>query len=175
MPSRWWYAVAAVLVVAGFAVSGFLFVKAVDDFPEPVAQGRVGTPLQATLHKEGLTVFTADRAAALACSASGPGGAVPLRPVNINETVSTGAGTWYVALRSTDPTPPGDYTVSCTSEQQSLVYAVGPRATVVGFVGTLFAALGAAGGGFVLGSLVGIVTLLRRRSAKQRIGFQHYG
>lgn len=168
-PSRWWYAVAALIAVAGFVLAGFLLVKAVDDFPEPVAHGPVGTPLTAAVDQEGLTVFVDDPAFSVVCEATGPSGApVPLRASSVNESITTGSATWYVALRSEEPSPPGRHTVLCESEDGSLVYAVGPRATVVGFVGALFGAFGAAGGGFVVGCLVAIVVFLLRRSAGRR-------
>lgn len=169
-PSRLWYAVAALIAVAGFVVAGFLLVKATSEFPVPKAEGRVGTELTVDLDQEGLTIFVSQRGYQVYCAVTdAAGNNVATQAPGLTETIGVGGRQWYVAERSLQPTPPGRYQVSCDSEQTSLLYAVGARTTVVGFVGTLFGAFGAAGLGFLVGSVIAIIVFFRRRAARRRL------
>ncbi|MBD8507104.1 hypothetical protein HT102_11450 [Hoyosella sp. G463] len=163
-PSSRWYLLVAVLVVVGLAVGALLAWAAAGAFPSVTAEARANQPLEVSIEDEGLTIFADTDRASLDCEVSDTRGAtVPMRGLSTTETISVGARTWHVVLRSSEPVRPGEYSVLCTSEDSSVIYGVGPRATVFGFVGLVLGAVAALGIGVVGGFLLWLVIFLLRR------------
>ncbi|WP_278313894.1 hypothetical protein [Lolliginicoccus levis] len=163
-PSSRWYLLVAALVVVGIALGALLAWRAVSEFPFVTAETRANQPIEASIEEEGLTIFADTERASLECEVSDASGAtVPMRGLSASETITVGSRSWHVILRSSEPTPPGDYSVLCTSEDSSVIYGVGAWSSVFGFVGLVLGAVAALGVGLFGGFLLWLVIFLLRR------------
>jgi hypothetical protein len=167
-PSRTWTWVGVGLLVLAVVLSGFFVWKVVETLPrtpQPVGAGSVH------LDQEGLTIYSSQPVLPPACQANDSTGAdVPMERPGASETITINSKTWYVVLRSAEPVPAGDYTVSCTDRETNATYAVGPRSSVLGFVGAIFSAIGS----FVIlgsaGVLILVISAVKRRRANRPLG-----
>ncbi|GAA5111268.1 hypothetical protein [Haloechinothrix salitolerans] len=178
-PSKALYAVAVgvfVLALAGGALIGF---NAINAFPGPVAELSSGEQRDVTLDDEGLTIFIDRTPASARCQATDNTGApVELGPTKGTETVTASGAEWRVLLRSTNPVPPGTYTVTCVATEataETAWFGVGPHASVFGAVAMIFGAFGLAMLGSLVAVIIGLVTFFRRRSALRKRQQQPYG
>lgn len=162
-PSRAWTVVAVGLLAMGLVLTGFFLWKAIDNrpgTPKPITAGPV------RLDREGLTVYASQPMLQASCQATDSNGtAIPLsRPLG-SETITINSKSWYVVLRSVEPVPSGQYSVSCASASAA-TFGVGPRSSVLGFVGAIFGAIGS----FLFFGLAGVLILViagvKRRRAK---------
>ena len=179
-PSAWWYASAAIPVLAGLVIGVLMIVGAVksvvhsvDDFAAPgqiVVRGLDdGEQRDIYVHRPSFIA-----ASSAACRVTGPNGPVALNGGdNTNLTIN---GDSYRSLLTFTANADGDYLVRCTPEEQ-VGLAVGPH---IG-VSTVFGILGGVGVivlGFILAGLVaGLVAILRHRSKvnQQRAQLGGYG
>jgi hypothetical protein len=167
-PSRTWTWVGVGLLVLAVVLTGFFVWKVVETLPrtpQPVEAGSVH------LDQEGLTIYSSQPVLPPACVAKDSTGAdVPLKRPSASETITINSKTWYVITRSAEPVPAGNYSVSCTDGETNATYAVGPRSSVVSFVGAIFGAIGS----FVILGIAGVLVLvisgLKRRRANRPPG-----
>lgn len=160
--TRRWTVVAIAVLAVGLALSGFFLWKAIDSrpsLPKPIGAG----PVQ--LDREGLTIYSTQQVLQPSCQAKDASGAdIPLERIQGTEEITVNSSTWYVVLRSADPVPAGAYSVTCTGAEGT--YGVGPRASVLGFIGYVLGAIGS----FLLFGLTGVLILVlstvRRRRAR---------
>jgi hypothetical protein len=173
-PSRAWYVLPgllllAALTLAGFGLSSFVhFVRSDLRFYQPESSISVTS--------DGFTLYTEDgaatRAADVRCTAVGPAGAVSLRPISGRVAWSNNAGT-FVAIASTPrDVPPGRYVIQCSTEMtgSDLPLYVGPRLDLAavgqlvafGIVAPLFLGVCAA-------VLFAILAILRYRAHRRAI------
>jgi hypothetical protein len=153
-PSRAWTVAAVALLAVGLVLTGFFAWKAFVNrpaSPQPVEAGPV------RLDREGLTIYSSQPVLRPPCEVKDSTGAdIPLEAPSGSETITVNSGTWYVVLRSAEPVPAGEYSVSCSDDETNATYAAGPRFSVLGFA---FALLGAIGS-FVVFGLLGTVILV---------------
>jgi hypothetical protein len=167
-PSRTWTWVGVGLLVLAVVLTGFFVWKVVETLPRtphPVGAGPVH------LDQDGLTIYSSQPVLPPSCEAKASTGAdVPLQRPSGSETITINSKTWYVVSRSAEPVPAGDYSVSCTDRETNATYAVGPRSSVLGFVGAIFGAIGS----FVILGIAGVLVLvisgLKRRRANRPPG-----
>jgi hypothetical protein len=115
-PSRAWFLLPSVLLLAGALLGGFgisAFVNLVrSDFRAYQPDSSI------SVTKDGFTLYAADGTTGpddLRCTATGPNGQIRLRPVSARSTLSNGRGT-FVAIASTpEELPAGPYVISCES------------------------------------------------------------
>jgi len=140
-PSRAWYLLPTLLVLAavllaGFGIASFARFVGTDFHAYQQGSSIAVTPDGFTVYAEGRMT----RAADLRCTVTGTGATVTLRPVSGRTTMSNNNGT-FTALASTPPgMPAGQYVLSCVSELSGddvRIY-VGPRLDLAG-VGRLVA------------------------------------
>jgi hypothetical protein len=156
------------LLVLAVVLTGFFVWKVVETLPrtpQPIGAGSVH------LDQEGLTIYSSQPVLPPACEAKDSTGAdVPLTRPSGSETITINSKTWYVVTRSAEPVPAGDYSVNCTDRETNATYAVGPRSSVLGFVGAIFGAIGS----FVILGIAGVLVLvisgLKRRRANRPPG-----
>jgi hypothetical protein len=132
--------------------------------PQPIENGEVH------LAKEGLTIYASIPVLTPPCKVQdAAGNDVPVSSPHGSETITINGDSWYVVARSVATVPAGDYSMSCTDDETSAIYAVGPKSSVLAFVLSIF--------GVVLGALIFIglgVTFLTvgavRRNRRRRAG-----
>jgi hypothetical protein len=164
-PSQTWTWIGVGLLVLAVVLTGFFVWKVVETLPRtplPVGAGPVH------LDQDGLTFYSSQPVLPPACEATDSTGAdVPLKRPSGSETITINSKTWYVVSRSAEPVPAGDYSVSCTDRETNATYAVGPRSSVLAFVGAIFGAIGS----FVILGIAGVLVLvisgLKRRRANR--------
>lgn len=164
--TRGWTVVAIAVLAVGLALSGFFLWKAIDgrpSLPKPIGAG----PVQ--LDREGLTIYSTQQVLQANCQAKDASGAdVPLQRPLGTEEITVNSSTWYVVLRSVNSVPAGAYSVTCTGSEGT--YGVGPRASVLGFIGSVLGAIGS----FLFFGLTGVLILVlaavKRRRAKAAAG-----
>ena len=158
-----WIAIAC--FVFGLGLTGLFvnrIVRTAPSSPQPVEQGTIH------LTKVGLTVYASVPVLRPPCEVRDPNGAVlTLQEPSASETITINSETWYVVARTVDHVPPGDYTVSCTDDVTSAVYAAGPRSTLVDFAVSILAAIGSVLFFSVLGASLLTVNIVRRRRANR--------
>jgi hypothetical protein len=149
-----WTWVGVGLLVLAVVLTGFFIWKVVETLPrtpQPIGAGSVH------LDQEGLTIYSSQPVLPPACEATDSTGAdVPLKRPSGSETITINSKNWYVVSRSAEPVPAGDYSVSCTDRETNATYAVGPRSSVLGFVGAIFGAIGS----FVILGIAGVLVLV---------------
>ena len=146
-------------IVVGFFV--WRIVVTAPRTPQPIEDGVVH------LTKPGLTIYASVPVLTPPCEVQDANGNdVPIKPPSGSETITINGESWYVAARSTQTVPAGDYSISCTDDETSATYAAGPRSSVVAFVlsilGTVFSFLIFIGLGITL-LTVGAVKAARRK------------
>ncbi|MPZ01046.1 MAG: hypothetical protein GEU97_24395 [Actinophytocola sp.] len=178
-PSKALYAVAVGVFVLSLVGAALIGANAINAFPGPVAELSSGEQRDVTLDDEGLTIFVDRTPADARCQATDDSGApVELGPTKGSETVNTSGTEWHVLLRSTQPVPPGTYTVTCAAADgapDTTRFGVGARASVFGAVAMIFGAFGLALLGSLVAVIIGLVTFFRRRSALRKRQQQSYG
>lgn len=154
-----WSAIASFVI--GLAAAGFFVVRIVDTAPrspQPIGSGSVH------LDEEGLTIYSSRPVLRPPCEVKDANGSdVPLTSPTGSETITINNDTWYVISRSVVPVPAGDYVVSCPDDQTTATYAVGPRSSVLGFVGSIFGLLGSLFVFFGLGITLLIIAVVKHR------------
>jgi hypothetical protein len=167
-PSQTWTWVGVGILVLAVVLTGFFVWKVVETLPrtpQPAGAGPVH------LDQDGLTIYSSQPVLPPACEAKDSTGAdVQLKRPSGSETITINSKTWYVVSRSAEPVPAGDYSVSCTDSETKATYAIGPRSSVLGFVGAIFGAIGS----FVIlgiaGVLILVISVLKRRRANHPPG-----
>ena len=69
--------------------------------------------------------------------------------------------------RSVETVPPGEYVVSCADEDTGTSYGVGPRMSILGFVGSIFGLIGSLLVFIGVGVVLLVVGALKRRKANR--------
>lgn len=152
------------VLVAGIALVTFLIFKVIDAFPAPVTSGLIGSPITATLDSDGVTILVDDPSYRIDCGLTDSSGrTLPLHQPGGTTTITVNGHSWWVALESTDPTPPGTYTATCTSADAGLGYAIGERGNVLSMVGMIFGIIGT-----VIATIVIAITLFVFAGVRQR-------
>jgi hypothetical protein len=186
-PSRAWYAVAAVVAIAGVAgaiLLGLALFHAVDQPIERFASGR--TLVLAMQRGDRRTIYQqvrgVDRASGLyrlddvgagvlACRVRGPGGQPVPTTASGNLTLTLGSDEYH-AKRDFAATRTGAHAVTCPApgvpEGARLALAVGPRIRILGFVTSIFGSLAALFGGLAVGAVIAGLTALLRHQNRRR-------
>jgi hypothetical protein len=180
-PTRWWYAVALVILVAGFALAGlFVFdrlTRATDALTRVDVPGEAQLPLEAgdyTIFHElqpstdGVVAGTSDLEG-LVLGLSGPdGAAVTLEAYGASGSYSVGGRTGR-AVMSFTASEAGDYRLVAAypdgADAPRGVLAIG-KGFVEGILTTVFGALGIVLGAGAVAVVIAIRTFLRRRAAR---------
>lgn len=178
-PGRFWYVIAAIIIVAGIGggITVFAFgvssvAGSVPEFDKLIA---TDTPTAVGLTKDrdwALYVeYPGDEAPAVTCTAESLDGEATLSSGNTTFTFSSGGQTWHLAYEvSVDTT--GDYTFTCGSDPKAGSFAVGEAVDVGGFVGGIFGTIGGLIGipcfSLVVGGVIILVVALRRGSSRKR-------
>jgi hypothetical protein len=187
-PSRAWYAVAAVVAIAGVAgaiLLGLALFHAVD---QPIERFPSGRALVLAMQRgdrrtiyqqvrgvdptpEGLFWLHDVGAGELACRVRGPGGQPVPTTASSNLTLTLGSDEYH-AKRDFAATRTGAHAVSCPApgvpEGARLALAVGPRIRILGFVTSIFGALAALFGGLAVGAVIAGLTALLRHQNRRR-------
>ncbi len=178
-PSKALYGIAVGVFVLSLVGAALIGANAINAFPGPVAELSSGEPRDVTLDDEGVTIFVDRISTSARCQATDDSGAaVTLGSTKGTETVTASGTEWHVLLRSTQPVPPGTYTVTCVAAEgapETTRFGVGPRASVFGAVAMIFGAFGLALLGSLIAVIIGLVTFFRRRSALRKRQQQPYG
>ncbi|MCE5288197.1 MAG: hypothetical protein LLG14_03045 [Nocardiaceae bacterium] len=162
------------VLVAGITLVTFLIFKVIDAFPAPVDSGLVGTPITATLDSDGVTILVDDPSYQIDCGITdSTGRPIPLYQPGGTTTITVNGHSWWVALESTNPTPPGTYTATCTSADAGLAYAVGERGNVLSMVGMIFGIIGTIIATIVIVIALFVIAGVRKRKA-QRQQLDHF-
>jgi hypothetical protein len=165
-PSQTWTWVGVGLLVLAVVLTGFFVWKVVETVPR-TPQSIEGGAVH--IDQEGLTIYSSQPVLPPACKAfaSTTGADVPLKRPSGSETITINSKTWYVVWRSAEPVPAGDYVATCSGQDTNATYAIGPRSSVLGFVGAIFGAIGS----FVILGIAGVLVLvisgLKRRRANR--------
>jgi ABC-type sugar transport system permease subunit len=130
-PSRAWFIVPCILLIAALALAGIGFSSFVSFARSEVRTYEPGTSV--SVSEDGFTLYTLDsnttQTAGLRCTANRPGMQVRLQPISGRISWSNGKDT-FVAIASTPPdVPPGRYAISCVGafgESEVPLY-LGPR------------------------------------------------
>jgi hypothetical protein len=158
-----WLAIASFVI--GIALAGFFAFRIVETAPrspQPIGSGPVH------LKEVGLTIYASVPVLRPPCTVQdATGGEQPLGHLQGSETITINGKTWYVVAKTVDDVPPGDYLVSCSDDVTSATYAVGPRSSVLGFVGSIFGLLASLFTFCGVGIALLIVALIKRRRAKR--------
>ncbi|HEX7537120.1 MAG TPA: hypothetical protein VF391_08950, partial [Dermatophilaceae bacterium] len=117
-PSRAWYVLPAVLLLAALTLAGFGLSSFVHFVRSDLHSYQPESSISVT--SDGFTLYTEDgattEAAGPRCTAVGPAGVVPLLPISGRVAWSNNAGT-FVAIASTPrDVPPGRYVIQCSTE-----------------------------------------------------------
>jgi hypothetical protein len=154
-----WIAIACFVI--GVVLTGFFVWRIVVTVPRSPLSIESGV---VHLDKEGLTIYASVPVPTPPCEAKDSAGAeVPLKQPAGSEQITIYGDTWYVVARSVDVVPAGDYNISCIDDQTSATYAVGPRSTVLGFVLSIFGAIGSLLVFGILGGVLLTVGIVRNR------------
>ncbi|MBA0124182.1 hypothetical protein H0B56_01340 [Haloechinothrix sp. YIM 98757] len=166
-PRRYWYIVAAGLLVIGLVAGGALGWRANATYPSIEGQVASGETEPVELDRAGMTIYTDKAFLDGGCEVEDPDGQeVPLDPVASTETVTFDDTAWQVVLRSSTSVPAGEYAVSCSSDSDA-VFGVGPDASVFTAEALVFGAVGSAGLGAFLAGMTTLLVFLRRRAARR--------
>ncbi len=159
-----WIAIASFVI--GLGLAGFFAFQIVRTAPSSPDQ--IGSGGSVHLDEEGLTIYSSVPVPRPPCEVKDSTGSdVPMTSPKGSETITINDDTWYVIARSTAPVPAGDYVVSCGEDVNSASYAVGPRASVMGFIGAIFGLLGSLFIFFGLGAVLLIIHFIKRSRAKR--------
>ncbi|MEV5965901.1 hypothetical protein AB0L70_29300 [Kribbella sp. NPDC051952] len=154
-----WIAIACFVIGAGLA--GFFVYRIVATAPRTPLSIESGV---VHLNKEGLTIYASIPVPTPPCEAKDSSGAdVALKEPTGSEQITINDETWYVVARSVDVVPAGDYSISCTDDQTAATYAAGPRSSVVGFVVSIFGAIGSLLVFGILGAVLLTIGIVRNR------------
>ncbi|SNR28820.1 hypothetical protein SAMN06265360_101267 [Haloechinothrix alba] len=166
-PRRYWYIVAAGLLVIGLVAGGTLGWRANAAYPSVEGEVASGETEQVEFDRAGMTIYTDRAFLDGGCEVEDPDGQeVPLDPVASTETVTFNDTEWQVVLRSSASVPAGEYSVSCTSDSDA-VFGVGPDASVFTAEALVFGAVSSAGLGAFLAGMTTLLVYLRRRAARR--------
>jgi hypothetical protein len=153
-PSQTWTWVGVGVLVLAVVLTGFFVWKVVETVPRTPQSIEAGA---VHLDQDGLTIYSSLPVLPPACKAHVSTGAdVPLKRPSGSETITINSKTWYVVWRSAEPVPAGDYVASCFGPDTNATYAIGPRSSVLGFVGAIFGAIGS----FVILGIAGVLILV---------------
>lgn len=179
-PGRFWYLVAAIVMVVGFAAGGVVFAlglsAVVDEAPDMDAMVAPDTPTEVALTTDrewAVYVDHADSPApAVECRAESSDGEVTLESPNSTFTYSDGEHRWHLVYE-VSVSADGDYTFDCGSDAAVETFAVGEAVDVGGFVGGVFGTIGGLFGlgcfGLVVGGVIILVVALRRSSNRKEL------
>ena len=159
-----WLAIASFVI--GLVLAGFFVWRIVETAPRSPEQ--IGTSGTVQLDKDGLTIYSSEPVLRPPCEVKDSSGAdVPLESPTGSETITINDNTWYVIARSVETVPPGEYVVSCADEDTGTSYGVGPRMSILGFVGAIFGLIGSLLVFIGLGVVLLIVGAVKRRKANR--------
>lgn len=159
-----WLAIASFVI--GLVLAGFFVWRIVETAPR--SPERIGTSGTVRLDKDGLTIYSSEPVLRPPCEVKDASGAdVPLKSPTGSETITINDNTWYVIARSVETVPPGEYVVSCADEDTGTSYGVGPRMSILGFVGSIFGLIGSLLVFIGLGVVLLVVGALKRRKANR--------
>ncbi|TCM37868.1 hypothetical protein [Kribbella sp. VKM Ac-2568] len=159
-----WLAIASFVI--GLVLAGFFVWRIVETAPR--SPERIGTSGTVRLEEDGLTIYSSEPVLRPPCEVKDSSGAdVPLKSPTGSETITINDNTWYVIARSVETVPPGEYVVSCADEDTGTSYGVGPRMSILGFVGSIFGVIGSLLVFIGLGVVLLVVGALKRRKANR--------
>ncbi|TCN44241.1 hypothetical protein EV644_101624 [Kribbella orskensis] len=159
-----WLAIASFVI--GLVLAGFFVWRIVETAPR--SPERIGTSGTVRLEEDGLTIYSSQPVLRPPCEVKDSSGAdVPLESPTGSETITVNNNTWYVIARSVETVPPGEYVVSCADDDTGASYGVGPRMSILGFVGAIFGLLGSLLVFIGLGVVLLIVGAVKRRKANR--------
>lgn len=128
-PSALWYLAGLLPLAIGIAASVAIGMMA-GVAPEPVETFRTGERVDVDLAEEGLTVLFGKgwkAGVSVRCSVhDADGERVPLTYGNTTQEVTFQGTEWYPAYETSDPQPPGRYTVLCDAGGNDVEVAVAP-------------------------------------------------
>lgn len=157
-----WLAIASFVI--GLVLAGFFVWRIVETAPR--TPERIDTSGTVQLDKDGLTIYASQPVLRPPCQVKDSSGAdVPLKSPTGSETITINDNTWYVIARSVQTVPPGEYVVSCADDETGAAYSVGPRMSILGFVGSIFGLIGSLLVFIGLGVVLLVVGALKRRKA----------
>ncbi|GGC63379.1 hypothetical protein IEU95_12105 [Hoyosella rhizosphaerae] len=142
-PSRRWNWLVVSVAVGGIILSGFLLWRAMVALPTVKGQFPAGESTTVTLETEGITVFADRENTRFDCIITDHRGqTIPSSRPTTSETITINQDSWHAILRSDTPVRPGTFTVACADNAGTAVwFAVGPHASLFGFLGNLFGAI----------------------------------
>src|SRR5215207_815893 len=159
-----WLAIASFVI--GLVLAGFFVWRIVETAPR--SPERIGTSGTVRLDDEGLTIYSSQPVLRPPCEVKDANGtAVPLKSPTGSETITINNDTWYVIARSVETVPPGEYVVSCADEETGTSYGVGPRMSILGFVGSIFGLVGSLLVFIGLGVVLLVIAAVKRRKANR--------
>jgi hypothetical protein len=163
-PSRTLTWLAITSFVVGLVLSAFFIWRAVQDAPgtpQPIDNG----PVQ--VDSDGFTIYSSIPVLRPPCAVRDESGNdVALEEPTTDTTITVNNDTWYVVANSVDRVP-GTFAVSCLDDQTGATYAVGPRLSLVAFVGSIIAAIASFVVFFIVGVVLIIVNTVKTRRAKR--------
>lgn len=169
-PSNVWYLAALLSLIVGIA--GAIVVSRMAEIaPEPVETFRAGGRAEVVLADEGLSILLGRGwtvGVSVRCTVlDADGERVPLTYGPSWMEVTYRGSDWSLVYETSDPQPPGRYTVACGAEGEDVEVAVAPISPPGAFFDTLlYVSLLA---GFAVSvTMTVVVFILRRRSKRVR-------
>jgi hypothetical protein len=170
-PSAGWY-LAALLPLILAITAAVVISRMSGKAPEPVETFRAGEQTEVVLAEEGLSILLGRGwtvGVSVRCTVLDAGGQrVPLTYGASRREVTYQGSNWSLVYETSDPQPPGRYTVACDAEGEEVEVAVAPISPPGAFFDTLlYVSLLA---GFTVSVITTvIVVVLRRRSKRVRV------
>jgi len=165
--------VAVAIAVLGLVGAWFLGER-LPDPPAPVAEFGSGTSEIVRLEEEGLTILREYTVSGARCAVQDSAGQeVDLTLTGGGLEVTAGGTTWAAVYETSQPVPPGTYTVACESYGGTDRFAVAPYNQFQGSVDAfVYSTLGAA---VAVSLVVTAVVFVRRRRSRRRMRIMSRG